>query len=90
MGGCRECKNIWWYLFSFWNNYGGTGKRKWRGWEVFTRRFWRYREYIWHDSFGKYLRRLFGCKHDPVFLDETCDGGKDIIYCFKCERELPQ
>ena len=90
MGCGRENKSIWWRLFGVWKNYAGHGKSKWRGWELFTLRFWKYREYIWHDSVGKYWNRLVTCRllgHRNV-QDVADYNEHKRMHCFKCERDL--
>lgn len=88
MSACRENKNIWWYLFGVWKNYGGT-KNRWRGWALFHLRWWR-SEYVFHDSIGKYWNRLFVCsKHNHIEVKLVSDYGEPIRYhCFKCERDV--
>lgn len=89
MGECREGKNIWWYLFSFWPNYGGKDKR-WRGYDLFTRRWWEYREYIFHDSFGKFWNRWIKCPitgHKNIKnIGEPNDPSE--YHCFDCEKRI--
>ena len=82
--GCRETKNIWWYLFTC-SCYDG----RWRGRALFCKSFWRYRKYIWHDSFGVFFNRLIVCRffgHRDI-KDVSC-GGPPEMYCFKCGREI--
>lgn len=86
----RENKSIWWRLFGFWRNYAGTGRSKWRGWELLSRRFWRHREYIWHDSVGRYWNRWVACPligHRNVQDVADC-GEPKLMHCFKCEQDL--
>ena len=85
MGGCREVRDIWFFLFGFWSN------GKWRGWDLFRLGFWTSwatREYLLHDSFGKYWARLVACRvfgHDEP--RNVNDPGEPLrMYCFRCER----
>ena len=82
MGASRQNKNIWWYLFS-WGYFG------WKGKELFTKTFWRFRTYIFHDSFGKYWNRLFRCPikgHEPKNVADP--GEEKEMHCFKCEQRV--
>jgi len=85
--GCqaRENKNIWWYLFTY-TNYGD--KKKWRGYKVFTKNWWR-NEYVFHDSIGKFFNRYIICKingHKELKKITICkESSKKISYCFACE-----
>ena len=85
----RESKNIWWYLFTFWPNYAGKGLR-WRGWDLFTKRWWRSgREYIIHDSFMVYFNRFVRCKisgHGNVVIDD--DKDKPDFVCINCHKRI--
>lgn len=95
MGASRETLNVWWYLFGFYENYGGSGKKKWRGYTLFHRYFWRGRFWgkdcsIWHDSVGGYWNKWVTCRlHGHVHTteipeeDRRYSEGKDS-YCFTC------
>lgn len=84
MGAAREGKDIFRKLAS---RYPGG---QWQGWDVFTRRFWRYREYIWHDTIGRHWNRLVVCRfggHGHV--QNVADPGEPKQeYCFKCQTYL--
>jgi len=83
----RENKNIWWYLFTFWPMALRNGSR-WRGWELFGRNFWKHREHIFHDSFGKFFNRYIICKirgHNNV--QWIMDDSK--FHCFSCGTSMP-
>ncbi len=83
MSAARETKNIWWYLFTI-SSYSG-----WRGKDLLTRRFWRYREYLWHDSFGKYFNRLTRCPLLGCRYKRVSDPGEVMrLHCFNCERDF--
>lgn len=82
----RETKNIWWYLFGFYD----YGERKaWRGWRLFSRRFWSNARCIWEDSAGVYLMRpvcaLFG--HRKV-MNVSYPDEDTLLYCFSCGRYI--
>ena len=84
MGASRETKNIWRCLFR--RNYNG----EWMGRELFTRRWWRYREYVWQDSFGAYINRWLLC---PVLghrhvrnVNFEMPAEPEDWYCFNCAR----
>ena len=87
MGGCREGRDMWFFLFGFWSS------GKWRGWDLFKLRFWTShatRQYLLHDSFGKYWAshvtcRLFG-HHEPRNVNEPNEPVR--LYCFRCERTV--
>lgn len=88
MGACREGRDIWFFLFGFWSN------GKWRGRDLFTVQFWRShatREYLLHDSFGKYWARLVACRFfDHIALRNVNDPNEPTrMYCFRCERSVP-
>ena len=85
MSGCREGRNIWWFLFTFWPSHGGRDSR-WRGREVFHRRWWS-SPYVWHDSVGKFWHRAVTCRrtHGNVML-LAAENGVRRSYCFNCER----
>lgn len=92
MGAGRENKNLWWYLFTFWPNYGGKGYR-WRGRDVFTKRWWRYKDYIWHDSIGKFWNRwvvcsVIGHRHVRDVGESNHYSSKPEYHCFNCERRV--
>ena len=83
-GPCRQTKNIWWYLFGFYNWKGG----KWRGREFFDKRFWS-GGYIWHDSCLKFLNRWVFCHcigYKPKLIKEA--NNKHRIHCFKCGQDV--
>ena len=91
MCAAREAKNVWWYLFSKWPNYAGKGPR-WRGWDLFHRRWWRNSEYLYHDSFGKFWNRWVKCKltgHHKV-MDVACNGEPQRLNCFDCEQAVTE
>ncbi len=82
-GAAREGRNIWWYLFSF-SRYAKPSK-------IFRRYFWN--RYVWHDSFGKFLWRLW-C---PVFghlkkrvknIEDNMAADRPTYHCFACERRV--
>jgi hypothetical protein len=84
MSAAREGKNVWWYLFGFWSN------GKWRGRDLFTRRFWRHKEYILQDSFLTHWNRAVGCRvsgHAPL-VNVSDPGEPHRMFCFKCYREV--
>jgi hypothetical protein len=88
-GASRETKNIWWYLFSSWDNYAGKGKSRWRGWDLFHKRFWKSRKYIFHDSCGVFWNRWVKCElwgHKRV-QDIGC-GETPEWYCFDCHQKV--
>lgn len=79
MGAAREGANIWWMLF---HRYPGG---QWFGWDI--PRALR-SHYFWHDSFGKFWKRLTGCNHpEPRKVNDP--GEADRWYCFDCERDVP-
>jgi len=80
MGACREGADIW---FAISHRY--PGNKEWMGWRLFTHRFWR-NPYVWHDSFGKYLHRLY-CNH-PHTRNVADPGQPFDEYCFTCERHV--
>lgn len=88
----REIKSVWFYLFGYWKNYGGRGNR-WRGWDLFTRRWWRNgSEYIFHDSIGRYFNQFIKCKitgHKNT-RDIACSGELPRTHCFDCERDITE
>lgn len=66
------------------------------GWKrLFTWRFWRYdRQYIWHDTFGRYFYRWIGCRvfghravQDISQYDTPYPGPE--LHCFNCECRVP-
>jgi hypothetical protein len=82
----RRNSNIWWYLFTFWSACGG---KRWRGYEVFTKQWWR-SPYIWHDSVGKFWNRWVVCPlvgHKNV-KDVSDPGEPKELYCFDCGTYL--
>jgi hypothetical protein len=87
-GASRETKNIWWYLFSSWDkNYAGM--LRWRGREVFKKRFWENRKYIFHDSIGVYWNRWVWCElwgHKRV-QNIGCEETQEW-YCFDCHQKI--
>lgn len=90
MGACRENKSVWCRLFGIWKNYGGKGKSRWRGYELFNRRFWTFRQYIWHDSIGKYWNRYVSC---PIVGHRNVEDVADLnepkrLHCFNCEQDV--
>jgi len=89
MGACRENKNIWWYLFTFCPNYGGNGRR-WRGRDVFSRRWWEYREYIFHDSIGHFWNRWIKCPITGHKNVKNVAEPREPVewYCFDCEQRV--
>ena len=42
--------------------------------------------YFWHDTFGKRIKRLFGCRHKNSQV--LSDDGNPETYCFDCERKV--
>lgn len=42
--------------------------------------------YFWHDTFGRRMKRWFGCEHKNQQL--LADDGNPEIYCFDCEKVI--
>ena len=84
MGAGREMKNIWRRLF------GRFPSGRWMGHDLFTRRWWHYRENIWHDSFGVYISRFVFCPllgHRHVRnVNSDMPAEDEDWYCFNCQR----
>lgn len=83
MGSCRETKDIWFRLFNRYPN------GDWMGWSLFKKQFWA-GPYLWHDSFGKYLNRIFKCS---IFGHRNIKNISDnpytpILHCFDCGSKI--
>jgi len=81
----RETFDLWWDLFHRYPN------GDWRGYRLFTKRFWRY-GFFWHDSFGRYLNWFILCPllgHRKV--QNVADPGEEkMFYCFCCDRKVKE
>lgn len=83
MGCCRENKDLIWRLF------GRYPSGRWRGWDLFTRVFWRYRSYMFHDTVGKRWHRLWTCWSGCGKVQSINGPGEPwTLHCFKCERSV--
>ncbi len=85
MGSSRQSGNLFFYLFGRWPYDGG----RWRGFDLFTRRFWRNR-YIWHDTIGRHFNAWFLCSlRGHGYVRNANDPGEPVrLYCFACERDV--
>lgn len=91
MGCDREPASIWFYLFGFSKNYGGSGKSKWKFPWFIKYKIWRSR-YFWHDSFGRYLNWVILCLlfgHRKV-QNVAEPGEEKEFYCFCCDRKVKE
>ena len=100
MGACRENMNIWRMIkncfFRFSKGYDGRPYEIKRLYRLLSRDVWKYkshREYLFHDSFGRYFNRLIGCRvfgHRKAqwMQDGGCSDERPKWYCFNCDREV--
>ena len=95
MSSQRENKDIISRLFSYdiRTDRNGNKTKIWKGKSVFTKHFWRYSEYIWHDTIGFRWNKYVKCKlrgHANVQdVSDPCIGDKEPkYYCFDCNTEL--
>ena len=100
MSACRENMNVFRMVKNCFVRVGkyhdGRGYAIKRLFRLLMRDVWRFkysREYLFHDSFGKYLNKfvicpVFGHRNVEWLSDGGCDTDRPRHHCFSCEREV--
>lgn len=103
MGACRQTMSIWFWIKKCFVGYypgwpGGRDRAIRDLRRMLFKAWWRpcyrgQRQYVWHDSFGRYLNSwimcpLFGHRNVQWLGNGSCSDDRPKWHCFACEHEV--